>query len=120
MGLPMSLTKEYSFRFTAHSLQRGLERVFGIVEETYTVEQYERIKGFIIHAMEWNELNCKWVLHDYKLELVIRNHKVVSIIPYNDMGGIRPVTEYQKKYSKKRKKQGNRRNAKTKEMGDWL
>jgi len=115
----MSLTKDYNFAFTAHALERGLERIFGIVEEHYQPEQYVNIKRFIINTMEWNGMNCKWVLHDYRLELVIVNHKVVSIVPYDNMCGEKPVTEYMKKFSKKRKQQGTRRNTKTKDQDKW-
>jgi len=82
------------------------------LEKPYSIKQLNDIKILLLKTMEWNEYNCKWVLHDYHLEFVIKNDKVVSIIPYDSVGGLKPIGEYQKEFSKKRKKQGCRRNAK--------
>ena len=111
------LTKDYHFSFTAHALERGLERIFNI-DAPYSAKQLNKVKEFIVLNMEWNAISCKWVLDDYELELIIRNHTCITIVPYDNMGGVKPVSDYMKKYSKKRKHQGNYRNSKSKDK-DW-
>ena len=109
--------KEERFSFSLHSLERGLERMLGI-EPPYHQKQYTNIKILIVKNMQWHELQCRWVLYDFGLELVVKNNKVVSIVPcYKAVSGIKPVSEYMKKFSKRRKHQCNRRNVKSNKKG---
>ncbi len=79
----MSQCKEDKFQFSAHALERGLERMFNI-PPPYTSIQIKNIEILIRKTMEWNELSCKWVLDDYKLDLIIRDKKYcVTIKPYS-------------------------------------
>jgi len=111
--------KEDSFRFSRHSLDRALERMLG-EEKPFTKHQHKEIKKLITKSMTWNDLSCKWVLDDYKLEFYIQDDMVVSIIPYKNKAeenymGSKPVTDFQKQYSKKYCRLGRTRNGKNKD-----
>ena len=105
----VAMSKEDRFSFTAHALERGLERMLEI-EAPYTKEQYFNIKKLITLNMIWSELESQWVLEDWDLLLVIKNEKCVSIVPraagyeYN-----KPVTELQKNNHKLYKKLGRKK-----------
>ena len=111
--------KEDRFSFTAHALERALERMLQI-EKPYSVKQYNNVKELVLKNMEWNSFNCKWVLLDYGLELVIEDDKVVTIAPASDSVsesyyGAQPIGEFKKAYTKKCLRLGRKRNAKNRE-----
>jgi len=112
-------TKEDRFHFTEHSLQRGLERMLD-KHKPYTQKDYNNIKILVTKSMVWNGFDCKWTLPDYDLELVIEGSNVVTISPSIDAicetyYGSKPLTEYQKVYTKKCFRLGRMRNAKNRD-----
>ena len=101
--------KSDKFNFTAHSLERGLERIFQY-EAPYSTEDMFRVKAFIVATMAWHPIKERWVLEDFKAELVIKNGKVVTIIINEDRNVYdKPVTELQKTNHKVYKRLGARR-----------
>ena len=112
-------TKEDRFTFTAHALERGLERMLEI-HKPHTQKQFDNIKLLILKSMQWNDLDCKWVLPDYGLELVMRDDKCVTLSPKDgkssdEFHGLKPITDFQKRYNKKYMKLGRSRNRNNKD-----
>ena len=102
--------KEDRFTFSAHALERGLERMLG-KEAPYEKIDYHRIKALVVKEMEWNEYGCIWQMTDYKLELIIKNGECVTIAPTankvaDTYSGTKPISEYKKQFSKKCMKSG--------------
>jgi len=105
--------------FTTHSLERALERLFKY-EAPYSEEDLLKVKDFIIKTMTWHSIRECWVLDDFKAELVVKGDSVVTLVirGHEDVYD-KPVTERQKKYSKKLKRQSSYRNAKSKVAENW-
>ena len=111
--------KEDRFSFTAHSLERALERMLEI-DKPYTQQQYNNIKELILKNMEWNSFDCKWILPDYDLELVMEADMVVTIAPSTTVAsesyyGSKPISQFKKTQPKLCLKLGRMRNAKNRE-----
>jgi len=111
--------KEDRFRFTAHALERALERMLEL-EKPYSVKQYNNVKELVLKNIEWNSFDCKWVLPDYGLELVIESDNVVTIAPASDVVsetyyGAQPISKFKKIFTKKCLRLGRKRNAKNRE-----
>ena len=99
--------KSDRFGFTAHSLERGLERIFQY-EAPYSVEDMFKIKAFIVATMTWHGIKERWVLEDFKAELVVTDGAVVTIIINKDrIVCDKPVTEIQKSHPKKFRRLGS-------------
>jgi hypothetical protein len=105
---------EDKFQFTAHSLERGLERLFKY-EPPYSGEDMFKMKQFILNNMIWHIYKEKWVLEDFDAELVINDGSVVTLIIKNPFViNDKKISEYQKRYSKKCMRLGKVRNQKSK------
>ena len=104
--------KEDRFTFTEHSLSRGLERIVGQTGD-YTQGDYDKIKELILMNMNFNEFSCNWELRDWKLVFVIRNDKVVTIVPMEDKNKdvtkIQRITKFHKENVKRYMKLGRGR-----------
>ncbi len=110
--------KEDRFSFTAHALERALERMLDI-KAPYSVKQYQNVKELILKNMEWNPFDCIWELREYEMEFIIRGDKVVTITrrdgkDSDDFHGVKPICEMQKSHNKKYLKLGRTRNGKSK------
>ena len=90
------------FGYSTHSLERAIERIIGL-DPPYSNEQLDNIKIFLQRNIEWHPFKMRWVIPDYNAELIIKNHSVVTVIikEQNTSAQDKPITEYQKKYSKR-------------------
>ncbi len=100
--------------FSTHSLCRALERIFQY-EAPYTDEQLGRAKVFVKKNMTWNLFRERWVVEEFNAELVVVDGSVVTIIIPREKPSLnKPLTAYQKTYSKKYKQLRSARNNKSK------
>ena len=99
-------TKPKDYEFTAHALERGLERIMGIYSKP-TQKQYDDIRNFILASIEWNPFTEKWVLVDFGVELtLLEDGTVVTTAPITEPIKVnhKPLTQYQKTHTKRKRK----------------
>lgn len=114
----MDTSKPTATDFTAHSLERGLERIMGL-EAPYTQKQYDDIRSFIIKSIEYNPFTNKWVIEEFGVELaIVENGTVVSTVPITrpkPENNSKPLTQFMKEHRKKYEKNNKERNKKSKD-----
>ncbi len=114
----MDTSKPIATKFTAHALERGLERIMGL-DAPYTQKQYDDIRSFIIKSIEYNPFTEKWVIEDFDVELaILEDGTVVSTVPITrPIPNVdkKPLTQFMKENKSKYKKNNMHRNRKSNE-----
>ncbi len=95
--------KEDWFGYSVHSLERAIERLIGL-DPPYSGKQLKNIKLFLERNIEWHPFKARWVIPDYKAELIIKDNSVVTVIvrEQNTSAQNKPVTKHEKLFSKKK------------------
>ena len=83
------------------------------IEAPYTIEQLMKMKKLLVKTIVWDGFNMRWVLEECRLYLIVRGNAVITILPFDETPDQKPVSEFAKKFGKKRERMGKRRNAKS-------
>jgi len=107
------------FGYSTHALERGLERLMKI-QPPYSKDQFRMIRKFMQKAKIWNPFKGRWVIEEHDAELVIENGTVVTVVTSENKkrSVYKPVSYFEKKFSKKCKQMGNARNNKNRYKKD--